>query len=725
MNLKYYVALWLAKMATIALRIMGRDTYHFPGRLAKALVPDFLRWLPKPPTVIAVTGSNGKTTVTNMIADILRADGYTCIDNGEGGNVQGGVITGLLKGVSWAGRCTAEYAVLEIDELIYENFKDYLIPNYFLCTNLSRDHYERVAHVDCLFDALQRSLSPKSTLILNADDLISSQLAPSSPHVYYGVDWHEEKEPYPTLANDLILCPRCDHKLDYDYVQYNHIGKATCPNCGFTNIRPDYAVVAINGAKNELVVNARGQKETYTFDLDNIIDAYNVVAVISVLRELNMSAENVAQHLAQLKKVASRYDEHEVAGKKVIFNFAKTKSPIGSSRSFEQTRDYPGDKVIILLPEDDQPVEIRDSVSWLGWLYDTDCEFLNDDSIKQIVIGGWQAEDFRVRLNLAGVPDSKIVTTLENQLDTVELVDTQLADTIFILNQNFFQNKDYIPDKVLAKLLERLEAEASGVYESTRAATRNEQQTDDTQPIRQGAHLTIEVLFPDVCTAFGEGGNVLCLETCLPDATLIKTSLIDQPYFVDHNIDMIVIGPSTERYQEKVIARLMPHRDRLRELIENDVFFLVTGNALEVFGQYIEADDGRKIEALGLFNVWAKRDMKNRVSAFVLAEYKNIRLTAYKAQFTMMYGDNTELAFANVLRGFGLNRDSMLEGIAYRNFIGTYLLGPLLILNPAFTRDMLQRLGIENPVLPFEQNQFKAYDVRLRDFENPKIVKNI
>ena len=59
MNLKYYVALWLAKMATIALRIMGRDTYHFPGRLAKALVPDFLRWLPKPLTVIAVTGSNG------------------------------------------------------------------------------------------------------------------------------------------------------------------------------------------------------------------------------------------------------------------------------------------------------------------------------------------------------------------------------------------------------------------------------------------------------------------------------------------------------------------------------------------------------------------------------------------------------------------------------------------------------------------------------------------
>lgn len=228
--------------------------------------------------------------------------------------------------------------------------------------------------------------------------------------------------------------------------------------------------------------------------------------------------------------------------------------------------------------------------------------------------------------------------------------------------------------------------------------------------------MKIEILFPEFCNLFGDMYNMKYLKMCLPDAEFIETALDEKPKFIDEDIKMIYLGPMTEKTQEKVITRLKPYKKRIEELIDNNVLFLVTGNAIEVFGKYIENEDGSKIEALGIFDVYSKRDMMNRHNSYFIGKYEDIEIVGFKSQFTMMYGDNSSNYFLEVEKGIGINKESKLEGIKKNNFIGTYLIGPLLILNPLFTEKLLQVMGTKEEIA-LKEETIAAYNERLKELK--------
>lgn len=196
--------------------------------------------------------------------------------------------------------------------------------------------------------------------------------------------------------------------------------------------------------------------------------------------------------------------------------------------------------------------------------------------------------------------------------------------------------------------------------------------------------MKIEILFPEFCNLYGDISNIKYLKKCLSNQKVkyIETSFDMEPSFVTQDINFIYLGPMTENRQEKVIKKLMPYKKRIEELIEKNTVFLFTGNALEILGKYIENEDGIKIEALGIFDVYAKRNMMHRHNSLFIGEYNNIKIVGFKSQFTMMYGNNTDNYFLKVEKGIGINKESKLEGINKNNFFGTYLTGPILILNP-------------------------------------------
>lgn len=200
--------------------------------------------------------------------------------------------------------------------------------------------------------------------------------------------------------------------------------------------------------------------------------------------------------------------------------------------------------------------------------------------------------------------------------------------------------------------------------------------------------MKIEILFPEFCNLYGDISNIKYLKKCLSNQKVkyIETSFDMEPSFVTQDINFIYLGPMTENRQEKVIKKLMPYKKRIEELIEKNTVFLFTGNALEILGKYIENEDGIKIKALGIFDVYAKRNMMHRHNSLFIGEYNNIKIVGFKSQFTMMYGNNTDNYFLKVEKGIGINKESKLEGINKNNFFGTYLTGPILILNPLFTK---------------------------------------
>lgn len=230
--------------------------------------------------------------------------------------------------------------------------------------------------------------------------------------------------------------------------------------------------------------------------------------------------------------------------------------------------------------------------------------------------------------------------------------------------------------------------------------------------------MKIEVLYSELCNLNGDLANMKYLQQSLPTAQFIYTSILDEPKFVKEKVDLIYLGPMSEPTQEVVLKKLELYKNKIKELIENGTTFLIVGNALDLFGNYI-IEDNKKIECLKIFDFYAERYMNDRHNSLCLGKFQKINIVGFRSQFTQIYGDNSENYFVKVERGIGINKDSLYEGIHYKNFYGTYLLGPLLILNPLFTKHLLRNLGVKNPKLKFEKESMVAYKQRLKEFKDP------
>lgn len=232
--------------------------------------------------------------------------------------------------------------------------------------------------------------------------------------------------------------------------------------------------------------------------------------------------------------------------------------------------------------------------------------------------------------------------------------------------------------------------------------------------------IRIEVLFPEFANLFGDCWNVRYLKQCMPEAEFIETPCSEEPRFVREDVQMVYMGAMTERQQELVIETLRPYRDRLQEMIDKGVLFLMTANAGEVFCDYIENEDGSRVEGLGLVHLHSTRDMMHRFHGMALAECEGMKLVCFKTEFAQIQGDNSAFPLAKLLRGCGMNKTSAYEGIRINNFMITSSVGPFLVMNPLFVKYIQTLLGAE-PKLAFEDEIMGAYAQRLGEFESDKI----
>lgn len=107
--------------------------------------------------------------------------------------------------------------------------------------------------------------------------------------------------------------------------------------------------------------------------------------------------------------------------------------------------------------------------------------------------------------------------------------------------------------------------------------------------------MKIEVLYPSCANLYGEATAVKYLQQCLPQAEFIMTELDEEPAFAAEQVDMVFMGGMTEDTQELVIQSLLPYRSCIEERIEQNTVFLMVSNALEIFGKYIEREDGSRL----------------------------------------------------------------------------------------------------------------------------------
>jgi CobQ-like glutamine amidotransferase family enzyme len=229
--------------------------------------------------------------------------------------------------------------------------------------------------------------------------------------------------------------------------------------------------------------------------------------------------------------------------------------------------------------------------------------------------------------------------------------------------------------------------------------------------------MKIEILFPEVANLFGDLENARYLARCC-GAEIVNTSLKDVPAFVSEDIALVYLGSTTEQGQSLVKDALDPFADVLRRRTEAGGVTLVTGNALEIFGDRIENEDGTSEKMLGMFPTAAKRKMMARYNSLYWGRLDDMDIVGFKSQFAHSWGDGGTPLFDTV-RGAGLNPEVKNEGFRVNNFMATYVIGPLIILNPPFAKYVLRLMGVEDPVLAFEEAAMDVYRTRLAEFSDP------
>ena len=433
-SLRFYVTIFLARMATVALRLTGHKATHFPGLLSNTLCPDFLGQIEKPKTIIGVTGTNGKTTVCNLIGDVLKKNGYEFVSNSEGANLSEGIVTALLANSTFWGKPKKDLAVLEIDERYSPRIYPYLQPDILACTNLFRDSYKRNAHSEYISGILNRVIPDKTRLVLNGDDLISNHLKPDNERVYFGIEWQEgEVSVTDNIINDMVVCPECDSPLNYEFIRYNHIGRAHCSRCGFGSPKVDYDVVRVDKKNARMTMINKGQEEVYHMVGTSITDIYNMSTTVAVLKEFGLDAEAIDKGFAKGRIVKSRFNAMKVGGKELIFTLAKGQNPIACSRVFDYIRQQKGRKAVLLVIDD--WFDAKDSSENIAWIYQADYEFLNRDDVKAVCSAGPRYLDYKVRMLLAGIDEEKIHVQ-KDWINAADLITDEFipeTDKIFVL----------------------------------------------------------------------------------------------------------------------------------------------------------------------------------------------------------------------------------------------------------------------------------------------------
>ena len=175
-----YFSVPLGKFVRRVSRLRGGGS-ALPGLVVEKIDPGFMRRTLStlPLGVAVVSGTNGKTTTTKMVVELLESQGLKVFTNRTGSNFTRGVAAALLGEVDWRGRLDADVAVLELDEAHAVHFVNKVPPRYSLLLNVLRDQLDRFGEIDKTAELLQHIASKTTgTVVLNREDPRVARIAP-------------------------------------------------------------------------------------------------------------------------------------------------------------------------------------------------------------------------------------------------------------------------------------------------------------------------------------------------------------------------------------------------------------------------------------------------------------------------------------------------------------------------------------------------------------------
>ncbi len=450
--MKNYIAIILGKLIYLLTQILHLGAGGtWPGEVATGISPNILSDLTKSldKGAIIVAGTNGKTTTSLMIKQILEKAGNRVIHNSSGANLLNGVVSALIQETDWLGKIKADWGVFEVDEnslpLVVSQFR---IQNLefriiIVLLNLFRDQLDRYGEVDVIVEKWGKALKKlpeNSTLILNSDDPGVAWVGRTSPFpllgkekvrerwmkiIYFGLNDPKLFIKTHEHATDSTFCLNCGARLTYSGIFYSHLGHWKCPKCSNKRADPDIS--------------------KWPTVLPGIYNQYNTLAAVAVAKSLNIKDTQIKSALNNFQPAFGRQEEFDVDGKKIKIFLSKNPAGFNASlrtvlelmnrshsrpaspelqrgepdresfrkdsRFRENDKEGGKDRGVILLALNDRIPDGRD----VSWIWDVDFETIPENA--QIIISGDRAYDLGLRIKYTGIQNENLKFRIEEKLD--------------------------------------------------------------------------------------------------------------------------------------------------------------------------------------------------------------------------------------------------------------------------------------------------------------------
>ncbi len=333
MSFRAQFARFTGRLIFRSMLLLGRQASALPGAVALKLDPHILAYLSQGREIVCVTGSNGKTTTTALITQLLE-ESRSVRSNAFGANLIQGLVTTMLMSDK------GESLVLEVDEATLPNVTAQLEPRVVVVTNIFRDQLDRYGSTDHVRDCIARALkdlTSDSHVVLCADDpSVASLAGETSAQCHYFAAAENELRPEEGQEEaPAAYCPHCHTRLNYDAHTIAQMGRYHCPEGDFDWPEADLLVSSQELAQatrtqrsteTELSFTQKSQGETFKvkFPLRALYNGYNAAAALLAVSALTgRQVMQLAPDLSRMQAAFGRQERWSKDGKSLCYLLIK------------------------------------------------------------------------------------------------------------------------------------------------------------------------------------------------------------------------------------------------------------------------------------------------------------------------------------------------------------------------------------------------------------------
>lgn len=394
---------WRLRLAVLGVTAVNELSRHLGlgsgtvagGRVGLVVAPDLLEVLAGSRRMALVSGTNGKTTTTALLAAALSGPGVAPVTNATGANMPEGHVAALVDALRR--KEVHAPAVLEVDEGYLPALVAATAPRAVVLLNLSRDQLDRTNEVRMTAGRWRAALGEagETTVVANCDDPLVAWAGGTAPSVLWvaaGAKW---------LA-DAVGCPACSGRVIFD-----HSGWAC--SCGFSRPQPDVTVT--EAATGQVAVRwSDGRCLPVRLAIPGRFNQANAALAAAAAGAMGVPAERALEAMSQVDHVAGRFAVVRVDG--VDARLLLAKNPAGWMELLELVET---DRRPLVVGINARVADGRDP----SWLWDVPFEQLRG---RQVVASGDRCADLSVRLRYAEVshqaePDLRQALQVADRLD--------------------------------------------------------------------------------------------------------------------------------------------------------------------------------------------------------------------------------------------------------------------------------------------------------------------